>query len=80
LVVYRCLLGIIEKDIVMTAIEKNTVMEIAIGTDRTLETVAGRMSRMKSMVTQRPLVTIAIAVGVGILLSFLWRRQAHGLT
>jgi ElaB/YqjD/DUF883 family membrane-anchored ribosome-binding protein len=61
----------------MTAVEKNTVMEIAIGTDLTLETVAGRM---KSMVTQRPLVTIAIAVGVGILLSFLWRRQAHGLT
>jgi ElaB/YqjD/DUF883 family membrane-anchored ribosome-binding protein len=61
----------------MTAVEKNTVMEIATGTDLTLETVAGRM---KSMVTQRPLVTIAIAVGVGILLSFLWRRQAHGLT
>ena len=59
----------------MTAVEKNTTMEIATAADLTLKTVAGRM---KSMVTQRPLVMIAIAAGVGILLSFLWRRQAQG--
>jgi ElaB/YqjD/DUF883 family membrane-anchored ribosome-binding protein len=61
----------------MTAVEKNTTMEIATVADLTLKTVAGRM---KSMVTQRPLVMMAIAAGVGILLSFLWRRQAHGRT
>jgi ElaB/YqjD/DUF883 family membrane-anchored ribosome-binding protein len=61
----------------MTAVEKNTTTEIATAADLTLKTAAGRM---KSMVTQRPLVMIAIAAGVGILLSFLWRRQAHGRT
>jgi ElaB/YqjD/DUF883 family membrane-anchored ribosome-binding protein len=59
----------------MTAVEKNTATEIATSVDLTLERIAGRM---KSMVTERPLVTIAIAAGVGVLLSFLWRRQAHG--
>jgi ElaB/YqjD/DUF883 family membrane-anchored ribosome-binding protein len=59
----------------MTAVEKNTVMEIATAADLTLRTVVGRM---KSMVTERPLVMIGIAAGVGILLGFLWRRQAHG--
>jgi ElaB/YqjD/DUF883 family membrane-anchored ribosome-binding protein len=57
----------------MTAVEKNPATEIATSVDLTL-------SRMKSMVTKRPLVMIAIAAGVGILLSFLWRRQAHGRT
>jgi ElaB/YqjD/DUF883 family membrane-anchored ribosome-binding protein len=61
----------------MTTVKKNTVMKIATAPDRALETVAGKM---KSMVTERPLVTIGIAAGVGILLSFLWRRQAHGRT
>ncbi len=59
----------------MTAIEKKTATEIATSVDLTLARIAGRM---KSMVTERPLVTIAIAAGVGVLLSFLWRRQAHG--
>jgi ElaB/YqjD/DUF883 family membrane-anchored ribosome-binding protein len=61
----------------MTAVEKNTVMEIATAADLTLKTVAGRM---KSMVTERPLVMIGVAAGVGLLLSFLWCRQAHGRT
>jgi len=59
----------------MTAVEKNTATEIATSVDLTLERIAGRMT---SMVTKRPLVTIAIAAGVGVLLSFLWRRPAHG--
>jgi ElaB/YqjD/DUF883 family membrane-anchored ribosome-binding protein len=59
----------------MTAVEKNTVIEIATAADLTLETVAGRM---KSMVMGHPLVAIGIAAGLGILLSFLWSRQAHG--
>ena len=58
----------------MTAVEKNTVMKIATAAERTLETVAGRM---KSIVSERPLVAIGVA---GILLSLLWRRQAHGRT
>jgi len=61
----------------MTAVEKNTVTEITTSVDLTLERIAGRM---KSMVTERPLVMIGIAAGVGILLSLLWRRQAHGRT
>jgi ElaB/YqjD/DUF883 family membrane-anchored ribosome-binding protein len=60
----------------MTAVDKNTVVEIATAADLTLQTVAGRI--MKGLVKGRPLVTIAIAAGLGILLSFLWRRQAHG--
>jgi ElaB/YqjD/DUF883 family membrane-anchored ribosome-binding protein len=59
----------------MTTVEKNTVMEIATAADRPLETVA---NRIKSIVSERPLVTIGIAAGVGILLSFLRHRQAHG--
>jgi ElaB/YqjD/DUF883 family membrane-anchored ribosome-binding protein len=58
----------------MTAVEKNTARELATAADRALETLA---DRMKSMVTQRPLVAIGMAAGAGILLSFLWRRQAH---
>jgi hypothetical protein len=76
-VVYRCLFELLERIIVMSAVEKNAVMKIATAADRTLETVAGRM---KSMVKERPLVMIGIAAGVGILLSLLWRRQAHGRT
>ena len=49
---------IIGKDIAMTAVEKNTVMEIATPADLTPATVAGRM---KSMVTERPLGAIAFA-------------------
>jgi hypothetical protein len=73
--VYRCFLELLERILVMTAVEKSTVMAIAPAADLTLGTVAGRM---KSMVTDRPLVTIGIAAGIGILLSFLWRPQAHG--
>jgi ElaB/YqjD/DUF883 family membrane-anchored ribosome-binding protein len=69
--------SVIGKDIAMTTVEKNTVKEIATAADRALETVA---DRMKSMVTERPLVAIGMAAGVGILLSLLWRRQAHGRT
>jgi ElaB/YqjD/DUF883 family membrane-anchored ribosome-binding protein len=61
----------------MTAVEKNPATEIATSVDLTLSRIAGRM---KSMVTKRPLVTIAIVAGVGVLLSFLWLRQAHGRT
>jgi ElaB/YqjD/DUF883 family membrane-anchored ribosome-binding protein len=68
---------IIGKDIAMTAVEKNPATEIATSVDLTLSRIAGRM---KSLVTKRPLVTIAIVAGVGVLLSFLWRRQAHGRT
>jgi len=59
----------------MTAVEKNMATEIATSVDLTLERIAGRMM---SMVTKRPLVTIAIAAGVGLLLSFLWRLRAQG--
>ena len=69
--------SVIGKDIAMTTVEKNTVKEIATAADRALETVA---DRMKSMVTERPLVAIGMAAGVGILLSLLWRRHAHGRT
>jgi len=59
----------------MTAVEKNTATEIATSVHLTLARIAGTM---KSIVTERPLVTIAIAAGVGLLLSFLWRRRAQG--
>jgi ElaB/YqjD/DUF883 family membrane-anchored ribosome-binding protein len=59
----------------MTTVKKSTVRELVKAGDRTLETVA---DRVKSMVSGRPLVTIGMAAGVGILLSLLWRRQAQG--
>ena len=52
------LFELFKKDIVMTAVEKNTVTEITTSVDLTLERIAGRM---KSMVTERPLVAIAFA-------------------
>jgi hypothetical protein len=66
---------VIGKDIAMTTVEKSTAREIAAAADRTLGTIA---DRMKSMVSERPLVAIGMAAGVGILLSLLWRRQEHG--
>jgi ElaB/YqjD/DUF883 family membrane-anchored ribosome-binding protein len=68
---------VIGKDIAMKTVEKSTMREIAAAADRTLETVA---DGVKSMITERPLVTIGMAAGVGILLSLLWRRHAHGRT
>jgi hypothetical protein len=56
------LFELFKKDIVMTAVEKNTVIEIATAADLTLKTVAGRM---KSIVAGRPLVAIGIAAGCG---------------
>jgi ElaB/YqjD/DUF883 family membrane-anchored ribosome-binding protein len=69
--------SVIGKDIAMTTVEKNTVREIAAAADRTLETVA---DGVKSLISERPLVAIGMAAGVGILLSLLWRRHAHGRT
>jgi ElaB/YqjD/DUF883 family membrane-anchored ribosome-binding protein len=69
--------SVIGKDIAMTTVEKNTVREIATAADRTLETVA---DGVKNMISERPLVAIGMAAGVGILLSLLWRRHAHGRT
>jgi ElaB/YqjD/DUF883 family membrane-anchored ribosome-binding protein len=68
---------VIGKDIAMRSAEKNTMREIATAADRTLETVA---DRVKSMISERPLVAIGMAAGVGVLLSLLWRRHAHGRT
>jgi ElaB/YqjD/DUF883 family membrane-anchored ribosome-binding protein len=68
---------VIGKGIAMTAVKKKTVRDITTAADRTLETVA---DRMKNIVSERPLVAIGMAAGVGILLSLLWRRQAHGRT
>jgi ElaB/YqjD/DUF883 family membrane-anchored ribosome-binding protein len=68
---------VIGKGIAMTAVKKNAVRDITTAADRTLETVA---DRMKTIVSERPLVAIGMAAGVGILLSLLWRRQAHGRT
>ena len=61
----------------MTTVEKSRMREIATAADRTLDTVA---NRVKSMISERPLVAIGMAAGVGILLSLLWGRQAHGRT
>jgi ElaB/YqjD/DUF883 family membrane-anchored ribosome-binding protein len=61
----------IGKDFAMTTARKSTVNEIAETADRTLETVT---DGIKSMVSERPLVTLGMAAGVGLLLGFLWRR------
>jgi ElaB/YqjD/DUF883 family membrane-anchored ribosome-binding protein len=68
---------VIGKDVAMTTVKKSRMREIATAADRTLETVADRVT---SMISERPLVAIGMAAGVGILLSLLWRRHAHGRT
>ena len=55
----------------MAAAKNSTVREVARAADRTLDTVA---DRIKIVVSERPLVTIGMAAGVGLLLGFLWRR------
>ena len=60
------------KDFAMATAKKSTVREVARVADRPLETVADRLA---SMVSEHPLLTIGMAAGVGILLSFVWRRR-----
>jgi ElaB/YqjD/DUF883 family membrane-anchored ribosome-binding protein len=56
----------------MAKAKKSTAREVARASDRTPETVA---DRIESMVSEHLLVTIGMAAGVGILLTFLWRRR-----
>ena len=56
----------------MARAKKSTVKEVARAADRKLVTVS---DRIESMVSEHLLVTIGMAAGVGILLSFLWRRR-----
>jgi ElaB/YqjD/DUF883 family membrane-anchored ribosome-binding protein len=55
----------------MTLPKKSAATEPAGVADQTLETV---VDRLESMVSERPLVAIGMAAGVGVLLGFLWRR------
>jgi ElaB/YqjD/DUF883 family membrane-anchored ribosome-binding protein len=56
----------------MATAKKSTVRVVARAADRTVETVA---DRIRNKVSEHLLVTIGMAAGVGILLSFLWRRR-----
>jgi len=55
----------------MTLPKKNAATEPAGVADQTAETV---VDRLESMASERPLVAIGMAAGVGVLLGFLWRR------
>jgi ElaB/YqjD/DUF883 family membrane-anchored ribosome-binding protein len=63
---------VIGKDFAMATTKKSTAREVARPAARMLETFT---DRIKSMFSEHPLATVGMAAGVGILLSFLWRRR-----